>query len=78
MSVPRPTCMHTKTHNTYTYTLVWPKKLTVENAWLHKAALVTHKKISLCAKFLYRFRGRALLTLFRSSMLCISESLNFR
>src|SRR6218665_3050450 len=33
------------------YTLVWPKKLKVGNAWLHKAALVTHKKISLCAKF---------------------------
>ncbi len=43
-------------------TLVWPKKLKVGNAWLHKAALVTHKKISLCAKFWTDwtiFRGRA-------------------
>jgi len=32
-------------------TIVWPKKLKVGNVWLHKAALVTHKNISLCAKF---------------------------
>jgi len=31
------------------YTLVWPKKLKVGNAWLYKAVLVKHKEISLCA-----------------------------
>ena len=37
---------------TRTCSLVWPKKLKVGNAWLNKAALVAHKKISLWAKFL--------------------------
>jgi len=51
--------------------IVWPKKTKVGNAWLHKAALVTHKKISVCAKFWTDwtiFRGRAFWRLLRYSM----------
>jgi len=36
----------------FTWALKWPKKLKIGNAGLHKAALVTHKKTSLCAKCL--------------------------
>src|SRR6218665_108025 len=56
----RHTHRHTLTHSpahihvptlAHTYTLVWPKQVKVGNAWLHKAALVTRKEISLCEKF---------------------------
>ena len=52
--------------------LVWPKKLKVGNASLHKAALVTHKKMSkMCAKVWPDwtiFRGRSFWWLFRYSV----------
>ena len=47
-------CYPYPTYCNTVWTVVWPKKLNVGNAWLHKAAFVTRKKISLCANLFAR------------------------